>query len=53
MPKEFDVTIVETLKMKVTVEADSMEEAEQDQEETLIEKQKSPSLEKMKTKGQR
>ena len=29
MPKEFDVTIVETLKMKVTVEADSMEEAEQ------------------------
>lgn len=31
---------------------DSMEEAEQDQEETLIEKQKSPSLEKMKTKGQ-
>ena len=27
---------------------DSMEEAEQDQEETLIEKQKSPSLEKMK-----
>lgn len=30
---------------------DSMEEAEQDQEETLIEKQKSPSLEKMKTKG--
>ena len=52
MPKEFDVTIVETLKMKVTVEADSMEEAEQDQEETLIEKQNSPSLEKMKTKGQ-
>lgn len=32
---------------------DSMEEAEQDREETLIEKQKSPSLEKMKTKGQR
>ena len=32
---------------------DSKEEAEQDQEETLIEKQKSPSLEKMKTKGQR
>ena len=32
---------------------DSTEEAEQDQEETLIEKQKSPSLEKMKTKGQR
>ena len=32
---------------------DSMEEAEQDQEETLIEKQKSPSLAKMKTKGQR
>ena len=31
---------------------DSMEEAEQDREETLIEKQKSPSLEKMKTKGQ-
>ena len=31
---------------------DSMEEAEQDQEETLIEKQKSLSLEKMKTKGQ-
>lgn len=31
---------------------DSMEEAEQDLEETLIEKQKSPSLEKMKTKGQ-
>ena len=31
---------------------DSMEEVEQDQEETLIEKQKSPSLEKMKTKGQ-
>ena len=31
---------------------DSMEEAEQDQEETLIEKQKSPSLEKMKKKGQ-
>lgn len=31
---------------------DSMEEAEQDQEETLIEKQKSPSLEKMKPKGQ-
>lgn len=30
---------------------DSTEEAEQDQEETLIEKQKSPSLEKMKTKG--
>ena len=29
----------------------STEEAEQDQEETLIEKQKSPSLEKMKTKG--
>ena len=29
MTKEFDVTIVETLKMKVTVEADSMEEAEQ------------------------
>lgn len=29
MAKEFDVTIVETLKMKVTVEADSMEEAEQ------------------------
>ena len=29
MPKEFDVTIVETLKMKVTVEADSLEEAEQ------------------------
>lgn len=32
--------------------SDSMEEAEQDREETLIEKQKSPSLEKMKTKGQ-
>ena len=32
---------------------DSTEEAEQDQEETLIEKQKSPSLTKMKTKGQR
>ena len=32
---------------------DSTEEAEQDQEETLIEKQKSPSLAKMKTKGQR
>lgn len=32
---------------------DSTEEAEQDQEEILIEKQKSPSLEKMKTKGQR
>ena len=31
---------------------DSTEEAEQDQEETLIEKQKSPSLEKMKKKGQ-
>ncbi len=31
---------------------DSTEEAEQDQEETLIEKQKSPSLEKMTTKGQ-
>lgn len=31
---------------------DSMEEAEQDREETLIEKQNSPSLEKMKTKGQ-
>lgn len=31
---------------------DSMEEAEQDREETLKEKQKSPSLEKMKTKGQ-
>ena len=31
---------------------DSMEEAEQDQEETLIEKQNSPSLEKMKKKGQ-
>ena len=31
---------------------DSMEEAEQDREETLIEKQKSPSLEKMKRKGQ-
>ena len=31
---------------------DSTEEAEQDQEETLIEKQNSPSLEKMKTKGQ-
>ena len=30
---------------------DSTEEAEQDREETLIEKQKSPSLEKMKTKG--
>lgn len=30
---------------------DSTEEAEQDQEETLIEKKKSPSLEKMKTKG--
>lgn len=30
---------------------DSMEEAEQDQEEPHIEKQKSPSLEKMKTKG--
>ena len=29
MPKEFDVTIVETLKMKVTVAADSLEEAEQ------------------------
>ena len=29
MPKEFDVTIVETLKMKVTVEAESLEEAEQ------------------------
>lgn len=29
MPKEFDVTIIETLKMKVTVEADSLEEAEQ------------------------
>lgn len=29
MPKEFDVTIVETLKMKVTVEADSLEDAEQ------------------------
>lgn len=32
---------------------DSTEEAEQDQEETLIEKKKSPSLAKMKTKGQR
>ena len=32
---------------------DSTEEAEQDQEETLIEKQKSSSLTKMKTKGQR
>ncbi len=32
---------------------DSTEEAEQDQEETLIEKQKSPSLAKIKTKGQR
>lgn len=32
---------------------DSTEEAEQDQEEILIEKQKSPSLAKMKTKGQR
>ena len=32
---------------------DRMEEAEQDQEETLIEKKKSPSLAKMKTKGQR
>lgn len=31
---------------------DSTEEAKQDQEETLIEKQKSPSLEKMTTKGQ-
>lgn len=31
---------------------DSTEEAEQDQEETLIEKQKSPSIEKMKKKGQ-
>ena len=31
---------------------DSTEEAEQDQEETLIEKKKSPSLAKMKTKGQ-
>lgn len=30
---------------------DSMEEAEPDQEEPHIEKQKSPSLEKMKTKG--
>ena len=29
MPKELDVTIVETLKMKETVEADSLEEAEQ------------------------
>lgn len=29
MPKELDATIVETLKMKVTVEADSLEEAEQ------------------------
>lgn len=32
---------------------DSMEEAEQDQEETPVEKKKSPSLAKMKTKGQR
>ena len=32
---------------------DNTEEAEQDQEETLIEKKKSPSLAKMKTKGQR
>ena len=32
---------------------DSTEEAEQDQEETLIEKQKSPSFAKIKTKGQR
>ena len=31
---------------------DSTEEAKQDQKETLIEKQKSPSLEKMTTKGQ-
>ena len=31
---------------------DSMEEAEQDQEETPVEKKKSPSLAKMKTKGQ-
>ena len=29
MPKEFNVTIVETLKMKDTEEADIMEEAEQ------------------------
>ena len=29
MAKEFDVTIVETLKMKVTVEAESMEDAMQ------------------------
>lgn len=29
MGKEFDVTITETLKMKVTVEAESLEEAEQ------------------------
>lgn len=29
MPKEFDVTIVETLRKKVIVEADSLEEAEQ------------------------
>ena len=29
MAKEFDVTIVETLRKKVTVEADSLEEAEQ------------------------
>ena len=29
MAKEFDVTIVETLKMKVTVEAESREEAKQ------------------------
>lgn len=33
--------------------AEDSTEEEQDQEETLIEKQKSPSLEKMKTKGQR
>ena len=36
---------------EASVAEDSTEEAEQDQEETLIEKQKSPSLEKMKTKG--
>lgn len=29
MAKEFDVTIVETLKMKVTVEAESLEDAMQ------------------------
>lgn len=46
-------SIVSVSGNEVSGAEDSMEEAEQDQEETLIEKQKSPSLAKMKTKGQR